>query len=313
MIALLRRPFGPRPPRATTGPGTDAVPPVRVGRPMAARRISLPRPLPMLLAGGVLLILGGLLGAALLGQEDPRRPYWAMATALGAGAIIAPDDLTVVLAELPSQGVYLSTAEPVIGQVLAHPQAAGELLTRSSLASVGPDRRHVAIPVDLAHAPEGLARGDLVDVWFTPDPLRAPSTFLPVTGLEPEDEGPDAISAAASTATGTRANEATGTDGTTSIHEATGTDGTTGAGESGAGRTQRVAARVLVAGVAARDSFTGDTRVRLVLDVPAAEVAVLVAALRGGFLDVVVIPGGRPGPASVAAPSTPGDSPAGGS
>lgn len=301
MIALLRRPFGPRPPRSTTGPGTDAAPPVRVGRPMAARRISLPRPLPMLLAGGVLLILGGLLGAALLGQEDPRHPYWAMATALGAGAIIAPDDLTVVLAELPSQGVYLSTAEPVIGQVLAHPQAAGELLTRSSLDSVGPDRRHVAIPVDLAHAPEGLARGDLVDVWFTPDPLRAPSTFLPVTGLEPEDEGPDAISAAASTATGTRANEATGTD------------GTTGAGESGAGRTQRVAARVLVAGVAARDSFTGDTRVRLVLDVPAAEVAVLVAALRGGFLDVVVIPGGRPGPASVSAPSTPGDSPAGGS
>lgn len=302
MITLPRPPFRPRPPRSAapgTGTGADAWPPAARHRPTVARRIRLPRPWPMLLVGGVLLLFGALVGAALLGQEDPRRPYWAMATSLGAGAILAPDDLTVVLADLPMREVYLSTAELVSGQVLAHPRAAGELLTRSSLAEVGPDRRHVAIPVDLAHVPEGLTRGDLVDVWFTPDPLRAPPLLPPLTGIESDDGEPGARGAAGAT-------DASGaTDG------AGATDTTDGAvGEPGFGGTRRVAAQVLVAGVAERESFTGDTRVRLVLDVPVGEVAALVAALRGGFLDIVVIAGGRPAPDPVIAPSAPGASPA---
>jgi len=286
-LTFRRGPGGPRSQPGPRDPGS--------GRAVVARRLLLPRPWPLLLGGLAALAIGSLLGALLLGQEDPRRSYWSVTVPLAAGSVLRASDLTPVLAQLPDPGVYVGSGEAVAGRVLVRPVATGELLTRVHLTTLDPDRRYVAVPVELAHAPDGLTRGDLVDVWMTPDPLRAPLIAPPLAA----DGVPVQPGSAADAADGVPV---------PSGSAAEAADGVPGAAPPAG--TRRVVAGLLVTDIAERDSFSGDSRVRLVLDVPADEVAVLIAALRGGFLDVVVIPGGRPALPSVASPSPSAASPA---
>ena len=140
----------------------------------SASRLSAPGWLDGRLVLGVLLVLVSVVvGARVLSSADRSTLVWAAATDLGAGAAITSSDVQAVpvrlLGELDDR--YVPQAQDLVGQVLERPIARGDLVPRSALLAdpQGLETRLVTVPVDGARFPPGLARGQQVDVWLTPE------------------------------------------------------------------------------------------------------------------------------------------------
>lgn len=154
-------------------------------------------------AFGVLLTLGCAgVAVALLPDPAPTVPLWSAAYDLPAGTVLVAADLVRVDATLTASDRYASTSAMVLGRTLDRRLVAGELVPVTAVlpaysgdtgsgvsgpgspsASTVMTSRLVTVPVDRLHLPPGLARGDLVDIWVTPEavpehPSGAPELVL---------------------------------------------------------------------------------------------------------------------------------------
>jgi hypothetical protein len=123
---------------------------------------------PRLLAG-ILLVLLSVAGIVTLVQSlDRSEGYWAAGQDLVPGAIVGPDDLTVVQARLgDAADDYLPADRPlpadasVVGTVRQ-----GELIPLDAVASVDPESRQAVALTLEDPLPEGTGPGARVDVWI---------------------------------------------------------------------------------------------------------------------------------------------------
>jgi Flp pilus assembly protein CpaB len=129
------------------------------------RQRSLPWRDLRLWAGLLLVIVSTTAGTLLFARDDGSVRVWRAARDLAPGAPIKAEPVLVNLGDAAS--VYVPVTQALTGQ-LRVPVAAGALIPASAIGPALPGRRIVTMPVDVSHAPIGLAPGDRVDVWSTP-------------------------------------------------------------------------------------------------------------------------------------------------
>lgn len=120
------------------------------------------------MALGVLLLAGSVwLGITLQGGADAGATVLVASRDLAAGIPLGPDDLRPVVVSGVSPESYLGSIPE--GGVLSGPLGAGELVPVRVVVAVEEDDsvRQVALPVEVARLPPGLARGSSVDIWVT--------------------------------------------------------------------------------------------------------------------------------------------------
>lgn len=232
-----------------------------------ASRLSAPGWLDGRLVLGVLLVLVSVVvGARVLSSADRSTLVWAAAADLSAGAAITAADVQAVpvrlLGDLDDR--YVPQQQDLVGQVLERPIARGDLVPRSALLERPEDLevRLVTVPVDGARFPPGLARGQQVDVWLTPESALERAEAAADPAAPPAEPAPPAAPAA----------------------PAPGALQLVGA--------QPVLLQVTIDAVPdAGGSFSGGSTSRpVVLRVPSDDVARLVSAMSLGRLDLVRVP-----------------------
>jgi hypothetical protein len=160
-----------------------------------AARLRSPRWWDVRAVGGVLLILAAIVvGARVFAGADHTSAVYVASHDLVPGQRITAADLSVARARLTGQaGFYVSAAAPApVGYVVTRFVGAHELVPLGALASRDPDgsSRLVTVPVSAGHLPDGLGRGDLVDVYVTAKATSgsaSPAPVLVATGLPVED------------------------------------------------------------------------------------------------------------------------------
>jgi Flp pilus assembly protein CpaB len=94
---------------------------------------------------------------------------WSITSGLSAGSTLTADDLDVVTVRLDETASrYVGADSDPVGQTLGRDLSAGELLPLAALSDAVDAGMLLTVPVDAAHAPVGLRRGDRVDVYVTP-------------------------------------------------------------------------------------------------------------------------------------------------
>ena len=150
--------------RDMPAPATDA----RPASPPARRLRGGGRDLRLAL-GVVLVLLAVVIGSRVVSSGGDRVQVWALRAPLAAGTTIAADDLVAVPVAVDALDAYVVSSTDVVGQRLTRDVGADELLPASAVvAGAAEARRLVTVPVDALHAPPGLARGERVDVYVTP-------------------------------------------------------------------------------------------------------------------------------------------------
>ena len=121
---------------------------------------------------GVLLVVGSvLLGARSLAGADQSQLVWSATHDLAIGTVLADGDVTLSKARLfDTSGRYLAGPKP-IGYVLLRPVSNQELVPVDALSTPARSvpRREVTVSVLSGHLPPDLARGELVDLYVTPE------------------------------------------------------------------------------------------------------------------------------------------------
>lgn len=148
------------------GPAPPASPP--------AGRLASPSWLDTRLVLGVLLVLVSVVvGARVLAAADRTQLAWAATRDLAAGTTLQEGDVEAVEVRLlGARDRYLAApGSPYENYVLDRPVSAGELVPFAALTvpGEGDQVRQVSVPVLPGRYPEQLRRGQLVDVWATPD------------------------------------------------------------------------------------------------------------------------------------------------
>lgn len=141
------------------------------GSPKAAR-LAAPSWLDARLVLGVLLVLGSVLaGAKLLAGTDTSQQVWVATRDLAPGTLLTDADLTTGSVRLLGAGPRYLTGDKPVGYLVLRGIGRDELVPRQALTAPGTvvDRRDVTVPVPTGHLPPDLARGDVVDVYVTPD------------------------------------------------------------------------------------------------------------------------------------------------
>ena len=129
---------------------------------------------------GLALIVGSMLaGAYVLSADDQSVTVWRASSDLAVGDLPQVEPVTVRLGDASS--AYLSATTQPQGRMRV-PVQAGALVPAAALgAAESTQSRLVTVAVDALQAPVGLAAGDVVDVWATPDDKAssaAPSMIL---------------------------------------------------------------------------------------------------------------------------------------
>ncbi|MDP9241359.1 MAG: SAF domain-containing protein [Actinomycetota bacterium] len=134
----------------------------------AARRLRQPSWLDLRLVVGVLLVLiSVVLGARIVAAADSSTRVWAVRADLAAGTTLTDDDVRVVRVRLfDDADRYLSAAASPAGRTISRSLGAGELLPRAALSGQSSGRL-LSLPVPVGHAPDGLHRGQQIDVYAT--------------------------------------------------------------------------------------------------------------------------------------------------
>lgn len=130
---------------------------------------------------GVALILGAMaIGARVLSSGTATVTVWRASHDLAVGSV--PQVEPAVVALDGRESAYLPAVTPPAGR-MRQSVAAGALVPATAVGAVVPEAtRLVTVPVEPMHAPIGLAAGDIVDVWATPDTTTtaAPPNPTPV-------------------------------------------------------------------------------------------------------------------------------------
>ena len=122
------------------------------------------------LLAGIALIIGSIaLTSIAIGKAGRTTSVWIAARDVPSGVVVTKSDVSLVSANLSqSQRQYVLESQPVLGLRTTHDVAKGEFIPGSALTPVkSTSLRLVTVPVEQFHAPAGLARGDLVDVYIT--------------------------------------------------------------------------------------------------------------------------------------------------
>jgi hypothetical protein len=186
----------------------------------AARRVATPRWTDTRLLLGVLLVLGSVVaGTRVVATAEQTHAVWATVRDLPAGVTVRDDDIVLAQVRLDRTAArYVDAGQAVVGRSLLRAVAAGELLPASALdddAQQAPAHL-MAVPVQAGHLPPGVDRGDIVDVYVTPQDadarrvlasatvtdlvgagggLRDPSADSTVVLQVPDGEVPDVVAA----------------------------------------------------------------------------------------------------------------------
>jgi hypothetical protein len=138
----------------------------------SASRLATPTWLDSRLVLGVLLVLVSVLvGAKVLAGADSSQQVWSTTHDLAPGTVIASGDVELSKVRLfGASGRYLAGPVPV-GYVVVRNVGSHELLPHDALAAPGKQlqRREVTVAVGYGHLPTDLRRGDVVDLYVTPD------------------------------------------------------------------------------------------------------------------------------------------------
>lgn len=168
---------------AVTTDLSHEAPPVRPTATPARRAVTPRRPDSRLIAGLLLIVLSGAIGARTLaaGQDSVRA--WVFTRDLPAGAVIVDGDITSTNVSALTDS-YARADVAVIGNRLSRPVTAGEFVPVAGMSKQMPaaDSRLVTVAVDPLHAPANLQRGHKVDVWSTArveSVVSAPALVLP--------------------------------------------------------------------------------------------------------------------------------------
>ena len=150
-----------------TQPASASTP--RAPEPAPTQRSQHLRRIDSRLLAGCALIIGSIaLTSIVMGRAGHTTSVWIAARDVPSGVVVTKSDVALVSANLSqSQGQYVLESQPVLGLRTTHDLAKGEFIPGSALRSVKPTSlRLVTVPVEQFHAPAGLARGDLVDVYI---------------------------------------------------------------------------------------------------------------------------------------------------
>ena len=143
--------------------------PPRPASPPARRQRGDGRDLRLAL-GVALVLVAVVLGSRLLSSGGDRTLVWSARASLAAGTTMSADDLVAVPVALGALDAYVPDSTDLVGRRLSRDVAADELLPAAAVVDgEGAPRRLVTVPVDALHAPPGLARGERVDVYVTPE------------------------------------------------------------------------------------------------------------------------------------------------
>lgn len=150
-----------------------------------ARRLERPGWLNARTVAGVLLFAVAFAsGQRLLADARTTVPAWTAARDLATGTVLSVDDLRRADVRLPAEVLarYATTTDDLVGERLARPVAAGELVPAAALAGEGPvDATAVTVPVTPEHAAGGaLHAGDRVVVYATFDARGPDARTVPV-------------------------------------------------------------------------------------------------------------------------------------
>lgn len=118
---------------------------------------------------GSAILLVAFIAAILIAHEANRTVLlWGTANELAAGAVISESDLVPIRALLPENSQsYFSTTAVLSGAVVTNKIGAGELIATTSLMASGSqiDSRYVPLEVSVHDLPNGIARGEIVDIY----------------------------------------------------------------------------------------------------------------------------------------------------
>lgn len=128
---------------------------------------------PRLLIGAALVAVSIASVAFVMSATNRTTEVWAVSNTVVPGDVLGADDVVLTRVQLDvAQSHYHAHDESPIGQVVTRPIAEGELIPVSAVAEEAlAERSRIVITVDGPLA-EGVARGDVVDVWSA-EPLDA--------------------------------------------------------------------------------------------------------------------------------------------
>lgn len=138
-----------------------------------ATRLATPRWLDLRLVLGVLLVLVAVVaGSRILSGSGRYTQVYVAAHPLTPGERLTAADVTVGRVRFAGQGFryVAAAAAPPVGYLVTRYVGAGELVPLGALSastSAPTATRLVTLPVAPGHLPDGLAHGDLVDVYLT--------------------------------------------------------------------------------------------------------------------------------------------------
>jgi hypothetical protein len=176
-----------------------------------ASRLATPRWLDVRLVLGVLLVLLAVVaGARVFASAGHYTDVYVARHALVPGEHLAAGDLSVGQVRFDGDGesYVAASGQAPIGYVVTRYVDPGEFVPRAALsasaAQIGASR-FVTVPVSPGHLPDGLAHGDLVDVYVTAkvaagDKVPMPSQVLAAVAVDSDDGGSQSLSAGSTVA-----------------------------------------------------------------------------------------------------------------
>lgn len=145
-----------------------------------ANRLASPSWLDTRLVLGVLLVLVSVVvGASVLSAADARSVVYTVTRDMAEGSTLLAGDLEPVRVQLEDAELRrllqdLPGDADWEGYVANRPLNAGELVPLAALAQAGDvEQRQVTLNIEPGHAPPDLRKGDLVDVYVTPEETDA--------------------------------------------------------------------------------------------------------------------------------------------
>jgi len=130
---------------------------------------------PRLWVGVLIVAVSVVAGARLLSAADDTVPVWSVASDMGAGDEVHPEDLVATRVRFADAGdlagYFTADDELPADLVLTRGVGAGELLPRAAVGSAGQSRTlQVPVAVDAEQVPGSVRAGSVVDVYLVSQP-----------------------------------------------------------------------------------------------------------------------------------------------
>lgn len=121
---------------------------------------------PRVVIGIALLFIATITGGIFMQHATARIAVWQVDHPIAAGTVLERGD--VHMAEVAGDvAAYAKVDQQVVGRTVSRPLDAGELLPAATLSSGAASFDEVMVPAEVLHMPDGLVRGERVDVWLT--------------------------------------------------------------------------------------------------------------------------------------------------